>query len=209
MAYIMALKIGRIEIGYRLLISLTAIAIAYGYMGAHLCTLWRISDYLNIGFLVTLAAFAIFAIPQSLGGLLAAIAAVVTVYWQTSNLTYTLVATGVCLGLYLVNFQDLRYDPQPERKLAIREIVATVITIAFMVQVALLIFSNPTSWINTILIGAIAGAITLIGKQLTYTDLPQKAIWKIFTIFTVSGLAIGYITKMILYISSKATPNLM
>lgn len=206
MGHIMALKIGRIEIGYRLLISLTAIAIAYGYMGAHLCTLWRISDYLNIGFLVTLAAFAIFAIPQSLGGLLAAIAAVVTVYWQTSNTTYTLVATGVCLGLYLVNFQDLRYDPLPEQKLSIREIIATLITIAFMVQIALLVSKNPTSWINIGLIGAIAGAITLIGKQLAYTDLPEKTIWKLFGIFTLSGLAIGIVTRAIIYATTKTIP---
>ena len=203
MGHIMALKIGRIEIGYRLLISLIAIAIAYGYVGAHLCTLWRISDYLNIGFLVTLAAFAIFAIPQSLGGLLAAIAALITVYWQTTNISYTLVTMVVCLGMYLVNFEDLRYDPRPEQKLSIREIVATLITIAFMVQVTLLIFKNPVSWINTGLIGAIAGAITLIGKQLTYTDLPQKTIWKVFTIFTVSGLAIGFVTRAIIYATTK------
>jgi hypothetical protein len=195
----MALKIGRIGVGYRLLISLTTIAIAYGYMGAHLCTLWRNSDYLNISFLVTLAIFAIFAIPQSLGGLLAAIASIVIIYWQTSSIYYTLAAIGICLGSYLLNFSDLRYDPQPDQKLSIREMIATLITIAFMSQITLLIFKNSVTWISIGLIGAIAGAITLIGKQLIYTDLSQKTIWKLFSIFTLSGLAIGFVTRAIIY----------
>jgi len=199
----MALKIGKIEIGYRLFISLTAIAIAYGYIGAHLCTLWRTDDYLGIGFLFTLVIVAIFAIPQSLGGLLAAIAAVIIVYWQTPDISYSLVAVGVCLGLYLVNFQDLRYDPRPDQKLSIREIVATLITIGFMVQVALLISKNPVSWINTGIIGAIAGAITLIGKQLIYTDMPQKTIWKLLGLFTLSGLAIGFAIRVFIYAAPK------
>ncbi|MFN5612738.1 MAG: hypothetical protein ACK491_15140, partial [Pseudanabaena sp.] len=104
----MALKIGKLEIGYRLLISLTAIAFAYGYLGSYICTLWRISDYLGISFLFTLAIIAVFAIPQSLGGLLAAIASVATVYWQSSSLTYTVISAITCLSLYLLGFQDVR-----------------------------------------------------------------------------------------------------
>lgn len=195
----MALKIGRLEIGYRLLISLIAIAIGYGYVGAHLCTLFRFGDYLSVGFLFVLAVAGIFAIPQSVGGLLAAIAAVITVYWQSSNLTYTLITAGVCLGLYLLGFQDVRYDPAPEKKLSIIEIIATLITIGFMVQMALLILQTPSSWLTSTAIGAIAAAITLIGRQFIYIDLPQKMIWQLFGGVTISSLAIGIVTRMILY----------
>ena len=205
----MALKIGRLEIGYRLLISLTAIAIAYGWVGAQLCTLLRLGDYLSAGFLLMLAVVAIFAIPQSLGGLFAAIAAVITVYWQTSNITYSLITAGVCLGLYLLGFQDVRYDADPDKKLSIIEVVATLITIGFTVQTTLLILQTPSSWLTSAAIGAIAGAITLVGKQLIYIDLPQKTLWKLFGSVTISSLAIGFAIGTIIYATTKATLNVM
>jgi uncharacterized membrane protein YoaK (UPF0700 family) len=199
----MALKIGRLEIGYRLLISLTAIAIAYGWIGTQLCTLLRVGDYLVGGLLFVLSVVAIFAIPQSLGGLLAAIAAVITVYWQSSDITYSLITAAVCLGLYLIGFQDVRYDTAPEKKLSIIEIIATLITIGFMVQTSLLVLLTPSSWVTSAAIGAIAGAITLVGKQLSYTDFPQKTIWIIFGSVTFSSLAIGFVIRAILYATTR------
>jgi hypothetical protein len=205
----MALKIGRLEIGYRLLISLTAIAIAYGWIGTQLCTLLRVGDYLVGGLLFVLSVVAIFAIPQSLGGLLAAIAAVITVYWQSSDITYSLITAAVCLGLYLIGFQDVRYDTAPEKKLSIIEIIATLITIGFMVQTSLLVLLTPSSWVSSAAIGAIAGAITLVGKQLSYTDFSQKTIWIIFGSVTFSSLAIGFVVRLILYATTKATLNIL
>ncbi|MFN6385838.1 MAG: hypothetical protein ACK59J_11345 [Pseudanabaena sp.] len=199
----MALKIGRLEIGYRLLISLTAIAIAYGWIGSQLCTLLRVGDYLVGGLLFVLSVVAIFAIPQSLGGLLAAIAAVITVYWQSSNITYSLITAGVCLGMYLLNFQDLRYDSQPEKPLSIVEIVATVVTIAFTVVITLFILQPPATWLTTSAIGAIAGAITVVGKQFNYIDLPQQTIWRLFGGVTISSLAIGFVIRGIIYAITK------
>ena len=196
----MALKLGRLEIGYRLLISLTAIAIAYGYVGAHLSTLFRFGDYLSVGFLFMLAVVSIVAIPQSVGGLLAAIAAVLTVSWQTSNVTYSLITASVCLGLYFLGFQDVRYESDPDKKLSIIEIVATLITIGFTVQTTLLILQTPSSWLTSTAIGAIAGAITLVGKQLIYIDLPQKTIWKLFGSVTIISLAIGFAIVAIFFI---------
>jgi len=151
-----------------------------------------------------LAVVSIFAIPQSVGGLLAAIAAVIVVYWQSSKITYSLITAGVCLGLYLLSFPDVRYDPEPDKKLSILEISATVITIGFMVQIALLILLNPSSWLTSTAIGAISSAITLIGKQLIYTDLPKKTIWKLFGFVSVSSLAIGFVIRAILYATTKA-----
>lgn len=199
----MALKIGKLEIGYRLLISLTVIAIAYGWIGTLLCTLLRVNDYLNAGLLFTLAVMAIFAIPQSLGGLLAAIAAVIIVYWQSSNINYSLITVGVCLGIYLLNFQDLRYDPQPEKPLSIVEIVATVVTIAFTVVITLLILQTTASWLTSAAIGVIAGAITVIGKQFIYIDLPQQTTWRLFGGVTISSLAIGFVIRVIIYAITK------
>ncbi len=195
----MALKIGRIEIGYRLLISLIAIAIAYGWLGASLCTLWRFGNYPIAGLLLTLAITAIFAIPQSLGGLLAAIAAIIAVYWQSSNITYSLITAIACLAIYLLGFQDLRYHPDPDEKLSILEIVATVITIAFTVAIALIISQTPSNWLTSITIGAIAGAITLVGKQLSDIDLSEKSIWRLLGIVNGSSLALGYLIRAILY----------
>ncbi len=199
----MALKIGRLEIGYRLLISLTAIAIAYGWVGSQLSTLFRFGDYLGLVLLFLLAVAGTFAIPLSVGGLLAAIASVITVYWQTSDLTYSLITPGVCLGLYLIGFQDVRYDPAPEKKLSILEIIATVITIGFMVQMSLLILQTPSSWLTSTAIGAIAAAITLIGRQFAYIDLPQKMIWQLFGGVTISSLAIGFAIRAIIYATTK------
>jgi hypothetical protein len=199
----MALKIGRLEIGYRLLISLTAISISYGWIGTQLSTLFHFGDYLGLVFLFVLALAGTFAIPISVGGLLAAIAAVATVYWQTSDVNYSLITAGVCLGLYLLGFQDVRYDPAPEKKLSILEIIATVITIGFMVQMSLLILQTPSSWQTSTAIGAIAAAITLIGRQFVYIDLSQKMIWQLFGGVTISSLAIGFAIRAIIYATTR------
>jgi hypothetical protein len=199
----MALKIGRLEIGYRLLISLTAIAISYGWIGTQLSTLFYFGDYLGLVFLFVLAVAGTFAIPLSVGGLLAAIAAVATVYWQTSDVNYSLITAGVCLGLYLLGFQDVRYDPALEKKLSILEIIATVITIGFMVQMSLLILQTPSSWQTSTSIGAIAAAITLIGRQFVYIDLSQKMIWQLFGGVTISSLAIGFVIRAIIYATTR------
>ena len=201
----MALKIGKYEIGYRLLVSLTAIAGAYAYLGSYLCTLLRYGNYLIASLLFMLSITGIFAIPQSLGGLLAAIAAVASVYWQSSNLAYTIVTALVCLMLYLLGFQDVRYDPEPDKKLSIIEIVATIITIVFTLAIAMIILqTHPFSkWFTSISIGAIAGAITLIGKQLNYIDLSQKTIWRSLGILALSSLAIGFAIRAWLYATTK------
>jgi hypothetical protein len=198
----MALKIGKLEIGLRLLISLAAIAIAYGYLGSSIYTLFRSYNYLATGLLSLLAAASVFAIPQSLGGLLAAIASLLILYWQ-SNLTSTLIAAITCLTLYILGFQDVRYDPEPEKKLSIIEIVATVITLAFTATVTLIILQNPINWLTSILIGAIAGAITLVGKQLSYIDLSQKTIWRSLGILNGISLAIGFALRATGYITTK------
>jgi hypothetical protein len=206
----MALKIGRLEVGVRLLISLTAIAIAYGYLGSYLCTLMRYNNYLVAGLLLTISVGGIFAIPQSLGGLLAAIASITIVYWQ-SNLTYSLMTAIACLALYLLGFRDVRYEPEPDQKLSVLELSATAITIALTMVITLIILQTqiPLNWMGSLMIGAIAGAITLVGKQLSYIDLSQKTIWRSLGILGASSLAIGYAVSLFLYATTKATPNVL
>ena len=194
----MALKIGRIEIGYRLLISLTAIAIAYGYLGSYLSILWKSDNYLIAGLLFVLAISGIFAIPQSLGGLLAAIASVISVYWQ-SNLIFCLITASICLVLYWLGFADIRYNPAPERKLSIIEIIATVITIALTIAFTISLFQIHLNWFASLASGAIAAAITLIGKQIRYLELRQSMNLVIIGILASSSLAIGFAIKLIFY----------
>jgi hypothetical protein len=200
----MALKIGKIAIGLRLLISLIAIAITYGHIGSELYTAIRFSNYAIAAYMLLLALLGIVAIPQSLGGLLAAIAAIMTVYFK-SNLNYSLITACVCLGLYFASFNDLRYEAQTDKKLSIWEIIATIVTIALTIQGTLFIAAKPITWLSSAAIGAIAAAITLVGKQLLDTDLPSQTIWKIFAIVTGSSLAIGFVSRLILYAVTKPT----
>lgn len=198
----MVVKIGKIAIGLRLFISLAAIAMTYGYIGSELYQVIRLNDYAIAAYMIFLALLGIVAIPQSLGGLLAAIAAIITVYFK-SNLNYSLITACVCLGLYLASFNDLRYEAQTEKKLSIWEIIATIVTIALTVQGTLLFTTKPLTWLTSAAIGAIAAAITLVGKQLLDTDLPSQTIWKIFAIVTGSSMAIGFVISLITYLTSK------
>jgi len=111
----MALKIGRVEVGLRLLLSFTTIAIAHGYLGSYISTFITDHNYPIASLLLGLAVAGIFAIPQSLGGLLAAIASVIIVYWQ-AGLMPSLVTLGVCLVLYWLGFADLGYSAKPDKK---------------------------------------------------------------------------------------------
>jgi hypothetical protein len=53
------------------------------------------------------------------------------------------------------------------------------------------------------LIGAVAAAITLLGKQLLDTELTQRNIWKLFGIVTASSFAIGLVSRAIIYATTK------
>jgi hypothetical protein len=75
-----------------------------------------------------------------------------------------------------------------------------LITVGFGLQVAWLILQYPSSWLLSIAIGAIAGAITLVGKQLIYADLPIKTIAVIFGAVTTSSLIIGLVVRLISYL---------
>jgi len=194
----MAIKIGRIEIGLRLLLSFVAISIAYGYLGSYLSILFKERNYSLVSLCAALAIGGVFAIPQSLGGLLAAIAAIAIVYWQ-ANLSGSLITFGVCLFLYWLGFQDVRYNAAPDKKLSIIEIIATVVTIALSVAISISLFQIPTQWLASLVIGVFAAAITLIGKQIRYLELPLTTNFIILGIISSSSLAIGFAIKAIFY----------
>jgi len=162
----------------------------------------RYGNYPIAFLLLALAVSGVFAIAQSLGGLLAAIAAVAIVYWQ-SGLNNSLITAIACLALYILGFRDVRYDAEPDKKLSIIEIGATAIAIAFTVTVSIIVLQNPANWLTAFAIGAIAGAITLVGKQLEYIDLSQKTILRSLGILSGTGLAIGFAIRLILYATSK------
>ncbi|MFZ4554892.1 MAG: hypothetical protein ACOYN8_00745 [Pseudanabaena sp.] len=194
----MALKIGRIEIGLRLLLSFVAIAIAYGYLGSYLSVLFKADNYLTASLWLILAIAGVFAIPQSVGGLLAAIAAIAIVCWQAS-LTSGLITFGVCLFLYWLGFQDVRYNAAPDKKLSIIEIFATVVTIALSAAVSVSLFQIPIQWLASLAIGVFAAAITLIGKQIKYLELPLGTNFVIMGILSGLSLIIGFALKAIFF----------
>ncbi len=195
----MAFKIGRLEIGLRLLVSFTAIAIAYGYLGSYICLFWLEKSYWTTGLLLLLAASGIFAMPRSLGGLIAAIAAIVTIYIN-SNLTNSLIGAAICLFLYWIGFQDIRYNPSPNKKLSIVDLLATAITIALMIFLAIATFQIPSSLLASLTVGAMAAAVTLIGKQIEYLELSTKANLIILGLLIGSSLAIGFATRVMFYL---------
>lgn len=201
----MALKIGRLEVGLRLLVSFISIAIAYGYLGSYLSKLLSSSNYspssgnhLVAGSLIALAIAGVFAIPQSLGGLLAAIAALGVVYWQ-SNLINSLITVAVCLLLYWLGFADLRYNPAPDKKLSIIEILATLVTVALTVAIAISMFQIPENRLASAAIGAIGASFTMIGKQIQYLELRPAANFIILGILSSSSLIIGFVIRAIFY----------
>ena len=194
----MALKIGRIEIGLRLLLSFVAIAIAYGYLGSYLSILFKADNYPIASLCIILAIAGVFAIPQSVGGLLAAIAAIAIVCWQAS-LTSGLITVGVCLFLYWLGFQDVRYNPAPDKKLSIIEIIATLVTVALSVVVSISPFQIPIQWFASLAIGVFAGAITLIGKQIKYLELPPTKNFIMLGTLSGISLVIGFLVKFIFF----------
>ena len=194
----MALKIGRIEIGLRLLLSFTAIAIAYGYLGSYLNILFKADNYPIASLCPILAIAGVFAIPQSVGGLLAALVALAIVCWQAS-LTSGLITFGVCLFLYWLGFQDVRYNAAPDKKLSIIEIFATVVTIALSAAVSVSLFQIPIQWLASLAIGVFAAAITLIGKQIKYLELTLGTNFVIMGILSGLSLIIGFALKAIFF----------
>ncbi|MFM7888208.1 MAG: hypothetical protein ACKPCM_16295 [Pseudanabaena sp.] len=194
----MALKIGRVEVGLRLLLSFTTMAIAYAYLGSYISTLVTERNYQIASLLLGLAVAGIFAIPQSLGGLLAAIASVIIVYCQ-AGLMPSFVTLGVCLILYWVGFADVGYSAKPDKKLSIIEILSTIVTFALAIALTITLFQIPSSWIASLVIGLLAATITLIGKQIQYLELSTIKNFIILGILTSSSLVIGFAIRAIFY----------
>ena len=194
----MALKIGRVEVGLRLLVSFTTIAIAYGYLGSYISTLITDHNYPIASLLLGLAVAGIFAIPQSLGGLLAAITSVIIVYWQ-AGLIPSLITLGVCLVLYWLGFADVGYSAEPDKKLSIIEILSTIVTFALAIALTISLFQIPSSWIASIAIGLLAATITLIGKQIQHLELSTIKNFIVLGILTSISLAIGFAIRAIFY----------
>lgn len=198
----MALKVGRFEVGFRLFISLVAIAIAYGYLGSYLRILLHDYQYWTAGALFLLAVVAVFALPRSLGGLIAALAAIVTIFIK-SNPTDALIGAGICLLLYWFGFRDVRYDPKLDKKFSINDLIATALTIALAIAIAVSILQFSTSWLSSLAIGAIAAAITLIGQQIKDLELSPKISLTVLGTFAGSSLAIGFAIKAVSYLSKQ------
>ncbi len=198
----MALKIGKLEIGLRLLVSFISISVAYAYLGGYLSTLLNSLNYPIAVLLFALAVAGVFAIPKSLGGLLAAIVSVIVVYWQ-SNITYSLVTLGICLVLYWLGFSDIVYNPEPDKKLSSVEILSTIITIALTIAITFPVFQFHPSWLASIEIGFFAATITLIGKQIKYLELPPTKNLIILGILTTGSLAIGFVIRAVSYMHKQ------
>ena len=164
----MALKIGRLEVGLRLLVSFISIAIAYGYLGSYLSKLLSSSNYspssgnhLVAGSLIALAIAGVFAIPQSLGGLLAAIAALGVVYWQ-SNLINSLITVAISM------FQI------PESRLASAAIGAIGASFTMIGKQIQYLELRPAA--NFIILGILSSSSLIIGfviRAIFYTPKPS------------------------------------
>ena len=129
---------------------------------------------------------------------MAAIAALGVVYWQ-SNLINSLITVAVCLLLYWLGFADLRYNPAPDKKLSIIEILATLVTVALTVAIAISMFQIPESRLASAAIGAIGASFTMIGKQIQYLELRPAANFIILGILSSSSLIIGFVIRAIFY----------
>jgi hypothetical protein len=187
----------------QLLIPLLAIAIGYAILGhtladmyrAHIFDLWQ-AVLIWLGVIVLGAV----AIPVGLGGIIAALAAVIIIFtklgWGAALLGAVITVVIMWLGLQ-------ETDPKEEQAGLVTiqwyEYAGVVLMVAVAVLLTNAVFRQFVGTVATILTGAIGGAIVVIGPQIRDLGIPPSDRLKLMGITMGTGFLIGLVHGLITY----------
>lgn len=180
-----------------------AIFVGYSFLGRY----WRVVyvNYINQEpperftiMLAMLAIAGIWALPIGLGGIFGSLVAIIYI-WATHGIYVGSIATAIAMAVIWLGFQETDKEKDADKAIAWQEWLALVVTVVSPLAFTVATLNFVSGAMAGVLVGAIAGAITVVGSQIKAAELSRVQAWQFFGTLATIGLAIGFIYGIFTY----------
>ncbi len=211
----MYIRVKGIILSASLLIGAIILIAGYGFLGDFAYTVYRRNDFSLFSLLLGIALASIWALPQNLGGLLAAIATLIIAF---INLGWIpgLIATVVCAVIFWLGLQDADYSFANYPKIRWWEWLAVLINVSLSVAMTLAFLQKISSAGNFagLALGSLAGMIVVVGAQIKSAELAAKQALTLSACIALTGFVAGFAYaaftyKSILYTQAASIHRLL
>jgi hypothetical protein len=173
----------------------------YGFLGDFAYAVYRKSDFGLFTLSLGIALASIWALPQNLGGILAAIATL-TIAFIKLGFVPGLIATALCVVIFWLGLQDADYSLAKYPKIRWWEWLAVLINVGLSVAMTLAFLQKISDAGNFagLALGSLAGMIVVVGAQIKSAELDTRQALTLSAFIALSGLVAGFIYGAITYI---------
>jgi hypothetical protein len=197
----MHIKIRELYLNLWLLLPQIVLFSGYVFLGRSLYNFHRQDATPNplLLIVVGLCVAGVWALPQNVGGIIASLGCLIlTFFWAgpAPCAIATLVA-AIFIWIGLQNTDSGNADV--EKNLTWQEWLAVVITLLLPLPIAIAMLQSFADYMQSLALGGLAGAITILGPQIRSSDLPTKFVFLLLSIITLLGLIIGWLYGSLTY----------
>jgi hypothetical protein len=200
----MYIRVKGIILSASLLIGSIILIAGYGFLGDFAYTVYRRNDFGLFALSLGIALASIWALPQNLGGILAAITTLIIAF---INLGFVpgLIATAVCVAIFWLGLREADYSFANYPKIRWWEWLGVVINVGLAVAMTLAFLQKIPNAGNLagLALGSLAGMIVVVGAQIKSAELDTKQALTLSAFIALSGLVAGFIYGAITYVPLK------
>ncbi len=189
----MYIRVKGVILSASLLIGAIILIAGYGFLGDFAYTVYRRDDFGLFALSLGIALASIWALPQNLGGILAAIATLIIAFIKLGFVP-GLIATVLCVLIFWLGLQDADYSFAKYPKIRWWEWLAVIINVGLAI-VMTLAFLQKTSNIGNLAglaLGSLAGMFVVVGAQIKSAELAAKQALTLSAFIALSGLIAGF-----------------
>jgi hypothetical protein len=197
----MQIKIKGLYLNLPLLLSQIVLFLGYTFLGRSLYNLHRQdSPPSSLILLVVGLCFAgVWALPQNLGGIIAAFGCLILTFFWAGPVP-CMVATVIALLFVWIGLQNTDSgNADIEKNFTWQEWLAVVVTILLPLPIAMAMLQSFADYMQSFALGGLAGAVTIMGAQIRAAELPIKLVFLILSIVTLLGLFMGWLYGSLTY----------
>ncbi len=189
----MYIRVKGIILSASLLIGAIILIAGYGFLGDFAYTVYRRNDFGLFSLLLGIALASIWALPQNLGGILAAIATLIIAYTNL-GLVSGLIATAVCVVIFWLGLREADYSLANYPKIRWWEWLAVAINVCLSVAMTLAFLQKIPNAGNFagLALGSLAGMMVVVGAQIKSAELAAKQALTLSAFIGLTGLVAGF-----------------
>jgi hypothetical protein len=189
----MYIRVKGIILSASLLIGAIILIVGYGFLGDFAHTAYRQNELSLVALSLGIALASIWAIPQNLGGILAAFA-ILAITFLKLGFVPGLIATALCVVIFWLGLQDADYSFANYPKIRWWEWLAVILNVclSIVMTIAFLQRTSLTGNIVGVALGILAGMFVVVGAQIKSAELAAKQALTLSTFMVLTGLVTGF-----------------